>query len=148
VRPRRLVTPLNWCRIVRRPDLAFEFHIGAKGERDAFRAFLYPHEQVPTVNDALELAAALAAAPPILAAVSVPVTLAEALAVHLPAGIADRVRHYPTARLAYQLPVSDREAIRALLRVAERRIGAHVDPFEEAEAVNLAARLHRALGAV
>jgi hypothetical protein len=133
---------------VRRPDQAFEFYIGAKGEREPFRAFVYPHEQVPTVNDALEIGSALVQAPPMLAVVSVPATLAEALAIHLPAGIADRLRKYPTARLSYQLPVSDREAIRALLRVAERRVGAHVDPFEEAEAVNLAARLHRALGAV
>lgn len=148
MRPRRLVTPSTWCRIVRRPDQAFEFYIGAKGEREPYRAFLYPREQVPTVNDALEIGAALVAAPPMLAVVSVPATLAEALAPHLPAGIAERVRGYPTARLSYQLPITDREAIRALLRVAERQIGAHVDPFAEAEAVNLAARLHRALGAV
>ncbi len=148
MRPRRLRTPSNWCRIVRRDDQAFEFYIGAHGEREPYRAFVYPHEQVPTVNDALELGNALVNAPPMLAVVSVPVSFVTAAASSIPAPVLTRIEAYPVARLAYQLPVTDREAVRALMRAAERRIGAHVEPFDEAEAVNLAARLHRALGAV
>ncbi len=145
MRPRRLCTPTTWLRVTRRPDRAFVFHVGARGEREPYRAFLYPPEQLPTVPDALELAAALVQAPPMLAVVSVPVELVVTMG---EGPVFDRVRQYPIARLAYQVPVCDREAVRALLKAAEKRIGAHVEPFEEAAYVNLAARLHRALGAV
>jgi hypothetical protein len=59
-----------------------------------------------------------------------------------------RVRTYPTVRGAYQVPTRDREALRYLARVAHKHTGAHVEPFHEAEARNLAIRLERALGAV
>ena len=123
-------------------------HVGARGEREAYRAFLYPPQELPTVEDAMTLAGSLVQAPPMLAVVPVPVSFVLAAAAHVPAAILARVQGYPVARLSYQLPVRDREALRALIRAAEHRIGAHVDAFDEAEAVNLAARLHRALGAV
>lgn len=145
MRPRLLKTPSTWCRVVREADRAFVFYVGHAGEREAFRAFKYPERELPTIQDALEVGAALAAAPPMLSVVSVPVAFVARLDLTGPAA---RVPEYPVVREAYQLPTRDREAVRALLRETERRIGAHVDPFHEAEAVNLAARLHRALGAV
>lgn len=148
MRPRVLRTASTWLRVTRQADRSFVFHVGARGEREAYRAFRYPPEQVPTVADALELAAALVEAPPMLAVVSVPVHFVEYPGLTVPPAVLARVRACPVVRLAYQVPTDDREALRALLRAAERRIGAHVDAFDECEAVNLAARLHRALGAV
>lgn len=148
MRPRLLRTPSTWLRVSRRPDRSFVFEVGARGEREAYRAFLYPAQELPTVADALALAGALVEAPPMLAVVSVPAGFVTAASQHVPPAILARVEAYPVVRLAYQVPVTDREAVRALLKAAERRIGAHVDPFDEAEAINLAARLHRALGAV
>lgn len=143
MRPRVLRSDAGaWCRVSREADRSFVFEFGARGEREAYRAFRYPPAQLPTVEDAVTLAAALVQAPPMLAAVSVP---AAALA-WLPEGpVARRVGALPMARGAYQLPVDDREALRALLAACRRH---HADPFVEAEAVNLAMRLERALGAV
>lgn len=148
MRPRILRTPTTWLRVTRRDDRAFVFHVGHTGEREPFRAFVYPPEQLPTEKDAVELAAALVQAPPMLSVVSVPVAFVDGALGGDRGPVLERVRRYPTARGAYQLPVLDREAIRALLKAAERHTGDKVDPFLEAEAVNLSARLHRALGAV
>jgi hypothetical protein len=143
-----LRTPTTWLRVSRRPSREFVFEIGARGEREPYRAFLYPPQELPTVLDAMTLAKALVDAPPMLAVLSVPTAFVAGAALHLPPPVLARVEAYPIARLSYQVPVTDREALRALLKACERRIGAHVDAFEEAEAVNLAGRVHRALGAV
>jgi hypothetical protein len=148
MRPRVLRTPTTWLRVTRGADRAFVFYVGAVGEREPYRAFTYPPQELPTENDALELAAALVQAPPMLSVVSVSAAWVDLAHAGDDSPIVARVRSYPLARGAYQLPVRDREALRYLARTAAKHVGAHVEPFHEAEARNLAIRLERALGAI